>query len=846
MDLTITNTWFKKEERQLITYCSGGSKSQIDFILVRKQDRKSIVNVKVIPGEVEVTEQHRLVVSDINITPVEADRKVRVGFESRIKVWRLKEEEVRRKFEDKLSQETLEVEGSGEDIWVQIRDHMLKAAGTVCGWTKGQARHKETWWWNEAVEKASEWTKKCLNEFLAAKGSDREEEKKAALKLAKKASRREAAIAKRQKREEFAAELESDGGRKKVFQAAKRIARKNRDLVGANCIKDEDGKIVAGEDNLKRVWKQYMEKLLNEENEWDGEVACEKVEGPLREIEENEVRNAIRRTGYGKAGGPTAVVGDMFKAAGEVGVRWMTVLFNKVIDEGVMPQDWKISVLLPIFKGKGDPLTCGSYRGIKLLEHALKLFERVLAKRIRETVQVDEEQFGFMPGKGTTDAIFVVRQLQERMLARNRKLYLGFIDLEKAFDRVPREVVRWALRKGCVNEWLVRAVMATYDGARTAVKVGNGLSEDFEVKVGVHQGSVLSPLLFILVMQAVTADARKGLPWELMYADDLVLMAGTEEELGDRMKCWRNSLEKKGLKVNVAKTKVMVSDRNSRKEGRDCEWPCAVCGTNVRSHAIQCTKCTLWVHNRCKRSKKPVSAALAAQYKCPTCRRESRVTNVPELKELEIGGGETCEVVRKFCYLGDMIDAGGGADLAVCSRIRSGWKKFKDFAPILTDKCISHTLKARVYAACVRSVMLYGGETWPMKKELEGLLGRAEMRMIRWMCRVSLREHRTSEELRRNMGLESITEVLSRERLRWYGHVMRKDDTSWVKRCMTFDVGGKRPRGRPLASWEETVRNDRESRGLKEDDVSDRRKWRRLLYEKGRPSNGRRKRPLNA
>ena len=178
------------------------------MILVRKQDTRSIVNVKIIPGEVEVTEQHRLVVSDINITPVEADRKVRVGFESRIKVWRLKEEEVRRKFEDKLSQETLEVEGSGEDIWVQIRDHMLKAAGTVCGWTKGQARHKETWWWNEAVEKASEWTKKCLNEFLAAKGSDREEEKKAALKLAKKASRREAAIAKRQKREEFAAELE--------------------------------------------------------------------------------------------------------------------------------------------------------------------------------------------------------------------------------------------------------------------------------------------------------------------------------------------------------------------------------------------------------------------------------------------------------------------------------------------------------------------------------------------------------------------------------------------------------------------------------------------------------------
>ena len=89
----------------------------------------------------------------------------------------------------------------------------------------------------------------------------------------------------------------------------------------------------------------------------------------------------------------------------------------------------------------------------------------------------------------------IIRQLQEKYIGKNRKLYFGFVDLEKAFDRVPREVVKWALRKEGVEEWLIKTVMYTYVDARTAVRVGNGFSEDFEVKVGVHQGAVLCPWL---------------------------------------------------------------------------------------------------------------------------------------------------------------------------------------------------------------------------------------------------------------------------------------------------------------------------------------------------------------
>jgi len=147
-------------------------------------------------------------------------------------------------------------------------------------------------------------------------------------------------------------------------------------------------------------------------------------------------------------------------------------------------------------------MECGSYRGIKLLEHAMKVVERIFEDRIRQQIDIDDMQFGFMKGKGTTDAIFIVTQMQKKFRAKGKKLYFGFVDLEKASDRVPREVIRWAMCKLEVEELLVSAVMSPYTGAKTVVRTVYGNSNGFEVKVGMHQGSALSPLLFMMVMEA--------------------------------------------------------------------------------------------------------------------------------------------------------------------------------------------------------------------------------------------------------------------------------------------------------------------------------------------------------
>ena len=212
---------------------------------------------------------------------------------------------------------------------------------------------------------------------------------------------------------------------------------------------------------------------------------------------------------------------------------------------------------------------------------------------IRQVVSIDDSQFGFVPGRGTTDAIFVVRQLQEKYLAVNKRLYMAFVDLEKAFDSVPRKVIWWALRKLGVEEWIVRLVQGMYANARSRVRVGEGFSKEFEVKVGVHQGSVLSPLLFIIVLEALSREFRAGVPWEDLYADDLVIIADSLEECVRRLLIWKEAMEKKGLRVNSGKTKVMICGTGLDLLQSSGEYPCAVCRTGVGNNSIYCNGCKL-------------------------------------------------------------------------------------------------------------------------------------------------------------------------------------------------------------------------------------------------------------
>ena len=211
----------------------------------------------------------------------------------------------------------------------------------------------------------------------------------------------------------------------------------------------------------------------------------------------------------------------------------------------------------------------------------------MLENRQRGLVTTDDMPFGFMPGKGTTHALFVLGRMQEEFCRREKKLCMCFVDLEKTFDRVPRKVMEWALRRKGLAEVLVQAVMSLYEGSRTKVRVGSGTSEEFGVRVGVHQGSVLSPLIFAIVVDVVTEHAREGLLNEILYADDLVLMSESMDDLRERFQKWRSALEGKGLKVHVGKTKMVVSGTEGEIVLSEID-PCGICGKRVGSNTACC------------------------------------------------------------------------------------------------------------------------------------------------------------------------------------------------------------------------------------------------------------------
>ena len=274
------------------------------------------------------------------------------------------------------------------------------------------------------------------------------------------------------------------------------------------------------EDSKQKAWLEHYQRLLKVEFDWDPNHLSYQppVEGLPIPITIDMVKKVISQMKAGKAPDPLGIVVDMIQAAGDMGASMIRDLAVAIICDGKVPSDWEQSFIVCLYKGKGDAMESGNYCCLKLTEQVMKILEWTVDGLIRQLVSSDNSQFGFVPGRGTTDAIFVVRQLQEKYLAANKRLYMVFVDLEKAFDRVPRKVIWWALRKLDVEEWIVRLVQGTYANAQSHVHDGEGYSEEFEVKVGVHQGSVLSPLLFIIVLEALSRESpgRTSMPMTLL------------------------------------------------------------------------------------------------------------------------------------------------------------------------------------------------------------------------------------------------------------------------------------------------------------------------------------------
>ena len=400
-ELCVANTWFRKKEQSKVTYRSGGNETEIDFIVIGKHNRKYIRDVKMISGEL----QHGLVVADIEKRRLK--KRISKPKITRRRVWKLKEKEIRLEFQNQVG---CEVDTRASNLWEEYRNGVINACDDLCGKKLIRRSGGNTWWWNDEVKEAICKKKEIFKELC----KNQSEENK--IKYRKQRNLTRKVVAKAMKRE---AEKELENLRENpntIFKLVKRLKKDGKDVEGGRCLRGKDGRLGFTENQQKKIWKDYMENIMNIENDWDHVTTARAVEGPIEKVSREEIVKAIKMMKPGKASGPSEVSTEMIIASGEIGIQVMLEICQRVLDGLGIPAEWKTSVLIPIFKGRGDVMDCSAYRGIKLLEHVMNIVEKVLKRRIRNLVHLDKMLFGFMHGKGTSDAIFILRRMQEAYL----------------------------------------------------------------------------------------------------------------------------------------------------------------------------------------------------------------------------------------------------------------------------------------------------------------------------------------------------------------------------------------------------------------------------------------------
>ncbi|VDP79530.1 unnamed protein product [Schistosoma curassoni] len=203
----------------------------------------------------------------------------------------------------------------------------------------------------------------------------------------------------------------------------------------------------------------------------------------------------------GEAAGTDNILGEALKADVAVTAKTLHILFSKIWDEEQVPTYWKEGLLVKIPK-KSDLSNCDNYRGIPLLSIQGKVFNRGLLNRMKDSVDAQPryQQAGFRKDRSCTDQIATLRIIVEQSIQWNSSLYINFIDYEKAFDGVDRTIVWKLLRHYGVPEKIVNIIQNSYDGLNRKIMRRGQLTDSFEVKTGVRQCCLLSPFLFLLVI----------------------------------------------------------------------------------------------------------------------------------------------------------------------------------------------------------------------------------------------------------------------------------------------------------------------------------------------------------
>ena len=487
-------------------------------------------------------------------------------------------------------------------------------------------------------------------------------------------------------------------------------------------MKDKEGKLLTSiEEQLKR-WKEHFEEVLNRpppENRPQLEPKEEPLGINIGKITKTEIRKALSSLKNGKAAGTDNIPAEALKEGGSCIVDQLHYLLNQVWTTEEIPADWKKGLLVKLPK-HGDLSQCGKWRGITLLSIPSKVLTKVLLERMKDTLDqtLRDEQAGFRKERSCTDQIATLRIIVEQTIEWQTSLYICFVDFEKAFDSIDRQTIWNILLHYGVPNKIVSIIRKLYEGFSCQVIHNGRLSDEFEISSGVRQGCLLSPLLFLVVLDWVTrtayANSGKGIQWTLMskledldFADDLALLTHRLRDMQDKITALSDTAKQVGLKISKEKTKLMQ--------------------TNIKQEA-------------------PLTIE-----------------------------GSTIEDVDEFVYLGSKISQTGGTDEDIKARIKKACPVFAILRPVWRSTTISTNTKLRIFNSNVKSVLLYGSETWRVITSIFSKIQTFINRCLRQILKLRWFDRVTNTDLWERAKQKPMDAQIRGRKWRWLGHTLRKD-----------------------------------------------------------------------
>ena len=784
--LVITNTIFQQKDSLKTTWMHPRSKHWhlIDYVLVRQRDLKDVLHTRVMPSA-ECHTDHRLVRCKLRL---HFKPKARKGGPPKktFKLSKLQSAEVKADFQAglqiKLENASCPEDHSPEILWDKLKTVILQTSEEVLGLTT--KKNKD--WFDENNHE--------IQDLLAKKRSAHQAHlAQPSCPVKKAAFRHTCSNLQRKLRDikndwwtnlaERTQQCADAGDYRGFYEALKAVYGPTHKVQSP--LRSADGHVLlTDKTSILSRWSEHFQTLFSAERVVQDSAILHIPQLPIREeLDEppsmEELTKAIEQLKSHKAAGVDGIPPEIWKDGGPA-------LHSKLLEflvccwqQSKLPRDLRDAVIVTLYKNKGEKSDCSNYRGITLLSIAGKILARVLLNRLIPTIAEDhlpETQCGFRANRGTTDMVFVLRQLQEKCREQNKGLYITFVDLTKAFDTVSRKGL-WLImeRLGCPPKFL-SMITQLHEDQTGQVRVNSDLSEPFPITNGVKQGCVLAPTLFSIFFSMMLRQATEDLDDEeavyiryrldgslfnlrrlrahtktleqlirdLLFADDAALVAHSERALQRLTSCFAEAAQLFGLEVSLKKTEVLHQTAPQ-------EEYCAPCIT--------------------------------------------------------IGDTEL-KTVHQFTYLGCTITSDAKIDKEVDSRLAKASSAFgRLYEKVWNNKHLRKGTKISVYRAAVLTTLLYGSESWVTYRHHLRLLERFHQRCLRTILNIPWTDYVTNVEVLEQAETTSIEAMLLKSRLRWAGHVSRMEDYRLPKMALYGELPtGHRNRGAPKKRYKDSLK----------------------------------------